>query len=86
MALPATKPIPDDALQRLQSGELTLDEYLDIRVEKALAHVKGRMSEERYQMLRDVMREHIRTDPVCAEMARRVTGQTPVPFSEAPSC
>lgn len=76
MALSAPISVPDQSLRKLQSGELTLDEYLDERVEVALSHVKGRIPEERLEMLREIVREHVRTDPVMVEMVRRVTGVT----------
>lgn len=79
MALHAVASTTDDVLQQLQRGEITLDEFLDRRVELALAHIRGRVSEERLVMLREVMREHVRTDPVVVELVRRATGQIPTP-------
>lgn len=64
MAIHASASTTDDVLQQLQRGEITLDEFLDQRVEIALAHIVRLVSEERLALLRDVMREHVRTDPV----------------------
>lgn len=74
MALPAQASAPDESLQKLRRGDMSLDDYLEERVEAALAHVKGRVSGERLQMLREVVREQLRTDPVLVEIVRQVTG------------
>jgi hypothetical protein len=77
MALHAVAVATDPLLAQLERGEISLDEFLDARVDKALARVKGRVSEERLKMLREVVSEHLRTDPVTLELIRRVTGLTP---------
>jgi hypothetical protein len=82
MALPAKTSQADDSLQKVRRGEMSLDEYLDERAELALAHVKGKVTEARLQMLRETVREHMRTDPVVVEMVRRLTGLEPEPFSD----
>lgn len=76
MALPAEVPETDESLERLRRCEVTLEEYLDERVEAALAHVRGRVSEEKLEILREVVREHTRTDPAFIELVRKVTGRT----------
>jgi hypothetical protein len=58
---------------------MSLDDYLDERAEAALEHIKGRIPTERLELVRESLREHIRTDPVVIEMIRRLTGQTPAP-------
>lgn len=55
-------PLSDD-LARFRRGELTLDEYLDARVEAAVAHFRRVLSEEQLQVVRDVLRETLQTDP-----------------------
>jgi hypothetical protein len=56
---------------------MSLDDYLDERAEAALEHLKGRVSSERLALVRESLREHIRTDPVVVEMIRRLTGRAP---------
>jgi len=64
-----------DALARLRRGEGTLDEYLDAQVEVAVEHLKGRLPEERLEIVREVLRDSLRTDPEFAEHIRKLTGQ-----------
>lgn len=78
MALPAQRTARDESLEKLQRGEMSLDEYLDEQVEAALAMVKGRISGERLDLVREVIRESLRTDPVMVELVHRATGQVSV--------
>ncbi len=74
---------PESALlQKLKRGEMTLDEFLDARAEEALAPVMGKVTGERLEDLRMVLREKIRTDPLLVELVRQATGQIPQPLSD----
>jgi hypothetical protein len=84
MALPAKISPVDDSLQKVRRGEMSLDDYLEERVEHALVHVKGKVSVERLQMLRETVREHLRTDSTVIEMVRQLTGQVPAALTEEP--
>jgi hypothetical protein len=64
-------------LVRLQRGELSLDEYLETRVEEALDLVRGRVSAERLEMIREVVRDAMAHDPVVLECVRRLTLPSP---------
>lgn len=75
MALPAETSQRNEALQRLHRGEVSLDQYLDEQVERALALVKGRISDDRLAIVRRILHDTIRTDPVVVEVIRRATGQ-----------
>ena len=66
-----------ESLHKLRSGELSLDEYLDERVEQAVAHLAGRVDSARLEQIRELLREEVRTDPVLVEMVRQATGRTP---------
>jgi hypothetical protein len=68
---------PSEALARVRRGELSLDAYLETLVERALAHVKGRVSEERLGIVREVVRDSLREAPEFQEAIRLLTGQTP---------
>jgi hypothetical protein len=68
-----------DALARLRRGEGTLDEYLDAQVEVAMQHLTGRMPEERLDVVREVLRDSLRTDPEFAEHIRKLTGRSVEP-------
>jgi hypothetical protein len=74
---------PSLALQKLQSGEIGLDEYLDDRAELAIAHLKGTMPEEQLGVVRDLIRERLRSDPVTVELVRQATHLEPQPGTSA---
>lgn len=69
-------------MQRLQRGEITLDQYLEERVDQAVAHVRSALSGEQMQILKETIREALAEDPVLVELVRRATGLTPVSKSE----
>lgn len=74
-----------EALQKLQRGELSLSEYLDSRIEAALARLGRLVTEEERELLREVLREEAVLDPVVQEYLRRATGQEiPFPVHEIP--
>jgi len=75
MALPAETSQSNEALQRLHRGEVSLDQYLDEQVERALALAKGRISDDRLAIVRRILNDTIRTDPAVIEVIRRATGQ-----------
>ena len=68
---------PSLSLQKVRRGEMTLDEYLDESTEEAVARVKHLLGPEDLEILRETLREHVRTDPVVVEMIRQMSGQTP---------
>jgi len=69
------------ALIKLKSGEMTLDEYLDDRADHAVAHLKTLVNGEQLQVVRQVVRDQLTTDPVLVEMVRQTTGRVPAPGS-----
>jgi hypothetical protein len=54
---------------------MTLEQYLNERVEKSLAHIKGKVPDDLLEQIRETVREKLRTDPVLVESVRHVTGQ-----------
>jgi hypothetical protein len=62
-------------LSALDRGEISLDQYLDRRVEQALDHLAGKVSPDQLDFVRATLREQLQTDPVLVEMIRRATGQ-----------
>jgi hypothetical protein len=61
-------------LAAFDRGEISLDQYLDRRVEQALDHIAGKISAEQLDFVRATLREQLHTDPVLVEMIRRATG------------
>jgi hypothetical protein len=72
-----------EAVQRLERGEISLDDYLEERIEEALVHLKDTVAPSTLENLRFVLREKLRTDPVLVESVRRATGLTPKPLTGA---
>jgi hypothetical protein len=60
-------------LQRLDAGAISLDEYLDIQVNEAVAHLEGKLPPNQLQFVRESLREQLREDPVLVELVRRTT-------------
>lgn len=63
-----------EALQQLKRGEITVEQYLEAKVDKAAARLGPLVTEEQRQTLREVVWEHCRTDPVVGEYVRRLSG------------
>ena len=66
-----------DHAARFERGELTVDEYLDACVSDAIALVDGRLSVERIEWLRGMLRDQLTSDPVLAERVRQATRREP---------
>jgi hypothetical protein len=75
---------PSVSLQRVQSGEMSLDEYLNERTERALHHVRGKVDDDMLETIRVTLREQLRSDPVLIELVRKATGQSPEPLPADP--
>jgi hypothetical protein len=63
-----------DAFQALERGEISVDQYLDARVESAVAPLVSRLSPEQLEFVRGELRGALETDPVLVELVRRTTG------------
>lgn len=63
-----------EALGRLQRGEIALDQYLDIRVNEAVAHLQDKLSAEQLDFVKESLRAQLESDPVLVELVRRATG------------
>ncbi len=70
---PATGVEAADPLNRLQRGEITRDQYLEARVEEAVAPFTTRLDSDQLDFMRSVLREKLDTDPVTMDLLRRAT-------------
>ena len=70
-------------LQRLRRKEISLDEYLDNCVEAAVDPLRGLISNEQLEIVRETVREELTCNPVLGEMVRRATGMTPTPPADS---
>lgn len=67
----------NDPLSRLESGELSVDQYLDARVDEAVAHLVSKLPAEQVAHIRSSLREQLESDPTLVELVRRATSVTP---------
>jgi hypothetical protein len=68
-------------LEQLRSGEITMSQYLDIKVDEATSHLDKRLSSEQLSFIRNSLREQLSTDPMLVELVQSTTGAVP-PHSE----
>jgi hypothetical protein len=60
---------------RLQSGELGLDEYLEARVDQAVSHLAGVLSPQQLDGIKAQLREQLEgADPVLRQLVQRASG------------
>ncbi len=75
VAAPAAEAGASEALQRLQRGELNLDDYLEQKVAEATAHLRS-LPGDQLEFVRETLRAELRSDPALVELVRRATGAT----------
>jgi hypothetical protein len=68
---------PAELLSRLERGEISVDAYVQARVDQAVQAFEGRMAPEQLQLVRDALAEQMQTDPVVIELVRRATAGAP---------
>ena len=74
----AEKPsVAGSDLERLERGELNVDQYLDARVGEATKHLEGRLPRAELEFVRKTLRAELESDPVLIELVRRATSHAP---------
>jgi hypothetical protein len=69
--------VTTEPLERLRSGEISVSQYIDIKVEQATSHLDKRVSAEQLSFIRDSLREQLATDPMLVELVQSATGALP---------
>jgi hypothetical protein len=81
--MPCSAPLPPASsvsksesvdLRRYRNGEITEAEYLAGCVENATAHLKGCVSNDRLELLKDLITQKLETDPQLIEARARLLG------------
>lgn len=75
----ATGSARNEALEQYLQGRLTLNEFLDGKVERAVAHLRGKVSAERLQIIKEVLREQLAESPGWVELLKRAGVRLPPP-------
>lgn len=65
--------VSSSALQRLDAGHISVEEYLDLQVNEAVAHLAGKLPPNQLEFVRESLREQLTEDPVLVELVRRTT-------------
>src|SRR6185369_17592959 len=60
--------VGSDAFMALERGELSVEQYLDARVEGAVAPLVSKLSPEQLEFVRGELRGALETDPVLVEL------------------
>src|SRR5262245_45302899 len=63
--------------ERVRSGELSLEGYLDLRVEEATRHLEGKLGVADLGEIRSALKDQLRNDPALREMVKAATGSAP---------
>ncbi|SRR6266536_4317259 len=74
-----TEAAAPSSLDRLRAGQISLDEYLDIQVHRATAHLDGRLNADQLSFIRDSLREQLSSDPVLVDLVKSAAGAVPPP-------
>lgn len=65
--------VGSEALEKLKRGELTVEQYIEDRVERAVGAVQVPLTTEQRESVRETLRTQVATDPVLREYARLTT-------------
>lgn len=66
-------------VERVQAGEINVDEYLDIKVNEATAHLSGTLAPDQLAFVKESLREQLATDPALVDLVRGASGAIPPP-------
>jgi hypothetical protein len=77
-ARPADAVAAPSPLAELRAGRLSLDGYLDAKVNEATAHLEG-MPPAKLAELKNLLRDKLASDPTLTELVAQATGQVPTP-------
>lgn len=66
------RPKPSLALQRYYCGELTQEQYLEERIILATAHLRGKISQRKFERIRRIVKRICASDPLFLAIKARL--------------
>lgn len=63
-------------IEQLRGGQISLDGYLDLKVNEATAHLKG-LTPVQLDAIKNMLRDQLSSDPALADLFKQATGHTP---------
>lgn len=64
-------------LERLQAGEISLNDYLQTRADKAVAHLSTLLPADQLDIIKEQLVNQMKQDPAVAALVQRATGVLP---------
>ncbi len=64
-------------LERLEAGEISLDDYLRARAAQAVAHLEAVVPAEQLEIIKEQLVHQMKQDPTVASLVQRATGVLP---------
>lgn len=55
----------------LQAGKISVNEYIDMSVDRALTHLRDQLGSERLSVMRSVLRDQLEQDPYLSVLVAR---------------
>jgi len=72
----AVAPSASSDVARVRAGEISIDQYIDIKVEEATRGLHG-VGAENLNAIRSMLRDQMATDPALADLVKSATGHAP---------
>lgn len=65
-------PQVSEELRRVRQGELSPQEYLELQVDRAVGHLRDKVSNRRLELIKEVLREQLASSPALIELMKRM--------------
>jgi hypothetical protein len=77
VSMGGTQEVAPTSLQRLRAGEISADQYLDLKANEATAHLEGKLTTDQLEFVKNSLREQLASDPVLSDLVKAATGALP---------
>lgn len=72
----AVAPSTSSDVARVRAGEISIDQYLDLKVDEATRGLEG-VGAENLKAIKSMLRDQLSTDPALADLVQSATGHAP---------